>query len=344
VRLTPGTHRARLRDIAYHLPETVVSNEMLAGERPDWDMAAVGDRSGVQQRRIAAPGETALDLAVVACRALVARSDLDLSAVDALLFCTQSPDLVMPANSHLLHAELGLGDEVLAFDYNLACSGYVYGVALVQSLIFSGMASEVLLVTADTYSRFIHPGDRSARVLFGDGAAVTWFSATADPGGVRDVRLSSHGSGQASFHIPAGGQRTPKSAETAVEATDRSGNVRTPEHIHMDGLKVWSFINSVAPKQILGLLADNGLGLDDVDQFVFHQASRLTLDSLVKALGVDPAKVFVNLARVGNTVSASIPIALRDALDQGAARQGDLVLLSGFGVGLSYGTVLLKLN
>jgi 3-oxoacyl-[acyl-carrier-protein] synthase-3 len=327
---------SRIAAIATWLPERVLSNADLERENPDWNMPSVSDKAGVIERHVAAPGETAFDLAKSACGKLAKTRKLD--DVDAIVFCTQSPDYIMPSNAHLLHAHLGLGDAVAAFDINLACSGYVYGLALAHSMIAAGLSRRVLLATADTYSKYIHPKDRSARVLFGDGAAVSLIEASADPAGLSSFELASHGKQYDKFFIPAGGHRIPKSAATAVETTDRTGNVRSPEHIRMDGLGVWSFINSAAPRQIRSHLEKNRLSLDDIDLFVFHQASQMTLDSLIKALGIDRRNVYFKLHDVGNLVSASIPVCLAAALQEGRVQKGQRVLLCGFGVGLSYAT------
>lgn len=332
-----------IRHIAYALPEQIVANDDLARENPTWDMDGVGDRAGVFARHIAAPAETAFDLSKRAADKLVEESGLDLGAIDAIVYCTQSPDYLMPGNAHLLHAHLALSDDVLAFDYNLACSGYIYGLAFTDSFVASGLASEVLLVTADTYSRYIHPRDRSARVLFGDGAAVTHLSADGPGGRIVASELRTHGRDFERFYIPAGGMRIPRTEETSREITDRHGNVRSAENIHMDGMGVWAFINSAVPAHVRGFLDKQRLTLDDIDCFVFHQASKLTLDSVAKALALPSEKVYVNMDNVGNLVSASIPVALRSALDEGRVGSGSRVLLSGFGVGFSYGSVLVEL-
>lgn len=326
---------SKITAIATHLPARVVTNDELAAAHPDWNMASVADRAGVRSRHIAAADETAFDLVKAACDKLPGET---VAGVDAIIFCTQSPDYIMPPNAHLLHGYLKLGDDVAAFDINLACSGYVYGLALAHGMIAGGMARSVLLATGDTYSKYIHPGDRSASVLFGDGAAVSIIAADGGPGGLSSFELSSHGKQYAQFYIPAGGHRQPKSDKTTVETTDRGGNVRTPESIHMEGLGVWSFINSAVPRQINKYLKKAGLSLADIDLFMFHQASQMTLDSLIKALGIERGKVYFKLEDVGNTVSASIPMCIADAMRKGKLRAGQRVLVSGFGVGLSYAT------
>lgn len=332
-----------IRHISFALPSQVLPNDDLAQENPSWDMATVADRAGVSSRHIAAADETAFDLSVQACESLIAESDLELSSIDAIVYCTQSPDYVMPGNAHLLHRHLGLSDRVLAFDYSLACSGYIYGLAFADSFITSGLASEILLVTADTYSKRIHPKDRSARVLFGDGAAASYVSGSGDGPSIVAVELGSHGGDYEKFYVPAGGLRTPSSVETKLETTDRHGNVRTPESIHMDGLGVWAWVNSTVPGHVGAFLARQSLSPADVDLYVFHQASKMTLDSVAKTLELPPEKMYVQMSEVGNLVSSSIPVALRMALDEGRARPGNRVLLCGFGVGFSYGSALVQM-
>lgn len=334
-----------IRAIGCALPEQAVTNADLESENPGWEMATVAQRSGVRARRIAAPHETAFDLSVQACEALVAETGLDLASIDAILFCTQSPDYLMPGNANLLHSHLGLDDRVLAFDFTLACSGYVYGVAIADSIARAGLATEILLVTAETYSKHINPGDRTTRVLFGDGAAVTHLS-TADAGtGGRVVaaELCSHARPLAQgAYIPAGGWRRPRGDETKAETVDANGNVRSAENIHLDGPGVWAFVNSVVPGHLRDFLATNALTPEDIDAYVFHQASQLTLDSLARLVPLPRERVVTNLGEIGNLASASIPVALRHALDNGAVAPGGRVLLSGFGAGLSYGSVLLE--
>jgi 3-oxoacyl-[acyl-carrier-protein] synthase III len=333
----------RIESIAYALPERCLTNSELRAEYPDWDFERLEMRTGVFRRYVAAEGETALDFAVRACERLMAEDRLRPAEIDAVIFCTQSPDYIMPPNSCLLHGKLGMRTDVMAFDTSLACSGYVYGLQLAASLIGSGAAKRVLLATADTYTRYIHPGDRATRCLFGDGGAVSVIGPSAGGRGVRHIRCGTAGRHFGKFMIPAGGMRVQRSAETARATVDRSGNVRTAEHITMDGLGVLSFFNSTVPQSVRCVLAENKLSLDDIDLFIFHQASQVALDSLVTALRIPREKMVYDLAETGNLVSASIPVALRRALDCGRAKPGQLALLCGFGVGLSWGTALVDL-
>ena len=216
-------------------------------------------------------------------------------------------------------------------------------IVLAEALIFSARAKNVILVTADTYSKYINKQDRSIRMLFGDGAAASWIRATENNQGIIDILCGTSGSNSDKFIIPAGGCRLVKSDKTAQPKIDRNGNVRTEESIHMDGMGILSFVNSKVPKQVQNILCRQGLTIEQVDLFIFHQASNMVLDSLQRILKIKSDRLFRNLTYIGNTVSASIPIALKDAFVQGRIKPGDKILLSGFGVGLSWGTALIRM-
>jgi 3-oxoacyl-[acyl-carrier-protein] synthase-3 len=264
------------------------------------------------------------------------------SEIGAILYCTQSPDYIMPPNALLLHRHFDFRQEIPAFDINLACSGYIYALAIAKSMIVSGMAPNVLLVTADTYTKYINPRDRSTRTLFGDGAAVTLVEPCNDDSGILHQSLASDGKYYKKFYIPAGGNRKPKCDSTGFEDFDAVGNVRNEEQIFMDGLGIWNYIRTRIPIHIENLLKESKLEMNQLDQIVFHQASKLTLDSLVKVLKVNPEIVFSNIKDIGNTVSSSIPIAIADARKQNIIKPNSLVLISGFGVGLSYGSMIIR--
>ncbi len=328
-----------IKNIEYYLPNKIVTNFDLNIEFPDWDFDKIEKKTGVHSRHVARIDETAFDMSINACEKLF--ESYDKSRIDAIIYCTQSPDFIMPSNAFLLQRHFDLKEQLLAFDFNHACTGYIYGLMMADSFIKSGIATEVLLVNADTYSKYINPRDRSTRVLFGDAAAVSIISAEKKGKGVIDIEIATYGKGFDKFMIPAGAARIPKSEETALELKDQAGNTRCMNDIKMDGFAVWSFINSRVPDQIKKLLKRNELEFSDIDLIIFHQASQMTLESLIKVLGVSSEKIFININDVGNTVSASIPLAIKDARDNGRLKTGQKVLLSGFGVGLSYGTVLI---
>jgi 3-oxoacyl-[acyl-carrier-protein] synthase-3 len=329
-----------IQSIEYYLPNKILTNDSLKILHPEWDIDKVGEKSGVMQRHIALPDETAFDLACFAVEKLF-QSGIESSIVDGIIFCTQSPDYIMPSNAFLIHKHFKFKSNVWVFDYNLACSGYIYGLSIARGMIESGMANNILLITADTYSKYINEKDRSTVVLFGDGASVSIVGKSKDSKFL-DFSLATAGEEYQSFYIPSGGCRIPKSSSTKEIATDFSGNQRTLENIHMNGFSVWKFISKIVPEQIFEILKRNNLKVEDIDFWGFHQASKLTLDSLAKSLKINENSVFMNLENIGNTVSSSIPILLKDAIDKKKLKRGDLVVLSGFGVGLSWGTTILK--
>ncbi|MBW2975620.1 ketoacyl-ACP synthase III, partial [Candidatus Woesearchaeota archaeon] len=316
------------------------TNEQLDKENPRWYMKHLGSIAGVKERHIAEDDETALDMAYKACKKLLEKNSG--VEIDGIIFCTSSGDYITPPNACILHKMLKLPDEVLAFDFNLACSGYIYGLMLAWALINLGKAKNILLVNSDTHSRYVNRQDRSTRVLFSDGAAVSLVTNSSSEN-IIDIKCCTSGSGYDKFIIPAGGCRMPRSEKTGIPKKDNSGNIRTLEDIHMDGMGILAFVSSKVPPHINKVLKENNMTLDDIDLFIFHQASKVILDSLTKRLSIDPKKVYSNLEKTGNTVSSSIPIALKDALDEKRVSEGDLVLLSGFGAGLSWGSAIIRI-
>jgi 3-oxoacyl-[acyl-carrier-protein] synthase-3 len=343
VQASPSSSRIAINDIAVALPSQVQTNEELFEGVPKNQRILLARHTGIQCRHIATEEQTALDLGEEACRKLFDAHPELAEQIDTLIFCTQSADHIVPPNACILHGRLGLHTSVAAFDLPHACSAYIYAIQLARGLVAAGTATHVLLVTADTYSKFIHPLDRSTRLVFGDGAAATWLG-TADSGrGVLDVLCGTAGEQFDRFLIPAGGCRQLLSDSLRKqEQRDSNGNVRTPANIHMQGHEILSFVSSRIPTHIRELLDRNELGVGAVDWIVFHQASSVVLDTLTKLLAADPGKVVRHLERVGNTVSASIPMALRATLDDGLIRPGQLVLLCGFGAGLSWGSALVR--
>jgi 3-oxoacyl-[acyl-carrier-protein] synthase-3 len=246
---------------------------------------------------------------------------------------------VLPTTACVLQDRLGLPTSCAALDFNQGCSGYIYGLWLANALVASGSARNVLLVTAETYSKLIHPRDRSVRVLFGDGASATFV--TAEPGGARigQSTLGTDGSGYRNLIVPAGAARRPACAATRMETTDENGSVRTDEHLFMDGQELFTFTLKRVPEVVRGTLARAGLDADAVDWYVFHQANAFMNEHLRAKLKIPKAKAPLHLEWYGNTVSSTIPIALHEAA-RGFC-PGQRVMLVGFGVGYSWGAVLL---
>jgi 3-oxoacyl-[acyl-carrier-protein] synthase-3 len=327
--------------ISYYLPEKILSNDELAALYPGWTAEKIFEKTGIRERHISGDNETAGDLGEKAARKLFAEHAVDPSAIDFVLLATQSPDYFLPTTACMLQDRLGIPTTAGALDFNLGCSAYIYGLSLAKGLIASGTAKNVLLITAETYTKHIHPMDKSVRTIFGDGAAATLVSA-AETEGIGRFVLGTDGSGYGKLIVPSGGLRLCPSAETAVEVTDDSGNTRTQDHLFMDGTEIFSFTIVTVPRTVKETLEKNGLALEDVDLFVFHQANQYMLDFLRKKCKIAPEKFYMNFADCGNTVSASIPVALARAVQDGTLKPGMKVMLVGFGVGLSWGATVVK--
>lgn len=334
---------ARITAIAFHLPATTLDNDALARVFTDWTAQKIADKTGIVRRHIAANGETAGDLAFHAATALFETHDIERQMVDFIILCTQAPDYLLPTTACLLQARLALPTSCGALDINLGCSGYVYGLALAKGLIEAGIRKNVLLLTADTYSKLINPRDRSVRTLFGDGASATLVAAADRPPALGPFVLGTDGAGAANLMVPAGGMRMPHSAASAVEKEDAAGNVRSHDQLFMDGAEIMQFTLSSVPRVMRELLDAAGKTLDDIDHVIFHQANQFMLEALRKKIKIPAEKFIVELDTVGNTVSSTIPIAIARARASGRIRSGDTALLLGFGVGYSWAGTLATL-
>lgn len=322
-------------------PDRIVKNSDFEKSHPNWEMDRISSKTGVKSRHFANEDETALDLAVKAGISLLEKHPDLKSKIDGLVFCTQSPDYVMPANSSLLQNLLGLKEELFAFDFNLACSGYTYGLNICYGLLATSVCSNILLVTADTYSKFLHPDSRSAVTLFGDGASVTWLSNEVAGLKFRPASYRTNGSEYDKFIIPGGGCRYPLSRLHEIPEK-REKKFESKTHIQMDGLGVLSYVNSVVTKHVKRDFKSSEFKLEDVDLFIFHQASLVALETLTKRLKLPPNKVLLDIEDKGNTVSTSIPAALCTAIKSERIKHGDLIYLCGFGVGLSTASCFLE--
>lgn len=329
---------AYIKDIAYYLPERVVTNEELVKEFPEWSVDKIADKVGVLERHVAASDETATDMAVKAAEALFAQGTVQRSEVDFVLLCTQSPDYFLPSSACVIQDRLGIPTGCGALDFNLGCSGYEYGLALAKGLIVGGVAKNVLFLTAETYNKYLHPRDKGNRTIFGDGATATVVS-TSGFAEIGQFNLGTDGSGANNLIVKTGASRHPQKCDDL--SFDEGGNPRSSDYLFMDGSEIFMFTLVKVPKMMKAVLAANKLQKEDIDLFVFHQANKYMLEHLRKKLKIDEDKFFVNLEKVGNTVSSTIPIALCDARKQGRLRGN--VLLAGFGVGLSWGATVLRI-
>lgn len=330
--------RSKISAIAVHLPETLLGNEELASLYPDWPADKILAKTGISTRHIAADGETAADLATEAARKLFASGACSPSDIDFVILCTQAPDYVLPTTACVLQHRLGISTSAGALDVNLGCSGFVYGLSLAKGLIETGSAKRVLLLTADTYSKYIHPHDKSVRTLFGDGAAATLISAVAQggSGSLGPFVFGTDGAGAKNLMVEAGGFRHPKSAASGQSYIDESGNTRSKDNLYMNGAEVMAFSLTEVPKAVDALLAKVDKGISEIDFFVLHQANRFMLDALRKKMKIPAEKMPVQVEHCGNTVSSTIPITLAGLIERGEIRTNSQCVLVGFGVGYSW--------
>lgn len=334
---------ARIRRTEYYLPERVLSNDDLALEFPQWNVKKIAASTGIVERRIAAPEECASDLAEQAANKLLSQGEITPGEIDFVLLCTQSPDYFLPSTACLLQDRLGIPKTAGALDFNLGQSGFVYGLGLAKGLVETGQARNLLLLTADTYSKFIHPADKSVRTVFGDGATASWISADGEAGGrVGPFTYGTDGSGANHLLVPAGGLRTPHTEQTAIATADANGNMRSQNNLYMNGVEIFNFTMDVVPDVIEKLLVKAELKLDEIDLFVFHQANAAMLEHLRKTIKIPESKFAVHLRDCGNTVSSTIPIALREMEIGGRLQPGMKVMVVGFGVGLSWAAGLIQ--
>lgn len=338
--------KASITAIEYSLPEALLNNEDLAARFSDWTSEKIADKTGITERHIAGEDECASDLAVQACQKLFDSHACRREDVDFLLFCTQSPDYFLPSTACVVQDRLGLSTTCGALDFNLGCSGFVYGLGLAKGLIETAQAKKVLLVTAETYSKFINENDRSVRTIFGDAAAATLIQAVHIEDKTSDEPIGqfiygTDGRGAKNLIVPVGGmrQRTCSGDEAHI---DGFGNARSSSNLYMNGGEIFSFTLRIVPEAVDRLLQAMRLHLEDIDLIVFHQANRYMLDHLRKKLKIPEEKFVVAMEHVGNTVSSTIPIALSDAAASGRLRDGHSVMIVGFGVGYSWAATVLR--
>lgn len=333
---------ASIAAIEYYLPPKTLTTEELAAEFPEWGVEKIDAKTGIQKRHIAGDGVCSSDLAVAAAEKLFASGACQPADIDFVLLCTQTPDYLLPPSACLVQERLGIPTSAGALDFNLGHSGYVYGLGLAQGLIASGQAANVLLLTAETYSKLIHREDRSVRTVFGDGAAATLLRSVEGGAGIGPFVYGTDGRGAPNLMVPAGGMREPRSAATAIASVDGNGNTRSRENLFMDGAEIFTFTLDAVPKLVAALLAKASVALDAIDLFVFHQANGYILEHLRKKTHIPKEKFIVAMSHCGNTVSSSIPIALKEAQLAGQLRPGQKVMLVGYGVGYSWGATLVR--
>jgi 3-oxoacyl-[acyl-carrier-protein] synthase-3 len=323
--------RSRIKSISYALPSCVLGNEELAQSFPEWPANQIQEKLGISERRIAGVNETSSDLAVAAAEKLFADGDIERSAIDYIIFCTQTPDYILPTSACIIQDRLKIPNAIGALDFNLGCSGYVYGLGIAKGLIETGQARNVLFLTGETYSKLMRADDKSTRTLFGDAGSATVISLVEDASAsIGPFVYGTDGGGCADLIVKCGGSRSP-----GQPLGDGTG-------LCMDGPKIFNFsIREVAPS-LTELLQKAGLRMEEVSLFVFHQANKYMLEFLQRKCCIPAEKFYTHFANTGNTVSNTIPIALYHAIGEKKISKGEPVVLMGFGVGLSWAACIVR--
>jgi 3-oxoacyl-[acyl-carrier-protein] synthase-3 len=318
-----------LTGVGAHVPERVVTNadlETMVETSDEW----IVTRTGIRERRVAAPEEAASDLALPAARAALAQAGVEPEDLDLVIVATATPDMLFPATAALVADTLG-ARKAAAYDLLAGCTGFVYALSQAYGQVATGLSKRALVVGAEVLSRITNWHDRTTCVLFGDGAGAAVVQPVAR-GGIEGFELGADGSGGPDLCVPAGGSRRPITADTLADEA---------QFITMNGAEVYRFATRVMVTSAEELLAACDASVDDVDLYVPHQANKRIVDHAVKNLGFDPEKVVMNIDRYGNTSSASIPLCLAEAQAAGRLREGARVLMSAVGAGLTWGSVYL---
>jgi 3-oxoacyl-[acyl-carrier-protein] synthase III len=312
------------------VPERVVTNDDLA-ELVDTSDEWIRTRTGILERRYASDDEALSDIALPAAKVALERAGVKAADVDLLIVATVTPDMIFPSTAAILADKLGAADAA-AYDLSAGCTGFMYGITQATGMLASGLNRRALVIGADVLSKVMNFADRSTCVLFGDGAGAVVLEPVAEQGFL-GFELGADGAGGVDLNLPAGGSRTPASAQTV------EGGLH---YIHMNGRRVFKFATRVLVSSAESLLEKTGVAIEDVDVYVPHQANVRIIDHAVAKLGIPEDRVVVNVDRYGNTSSASIPLALAEAVADGRVQKGSMVLMTGMGAGLTWGSALMR--
>ncbi|MEJ5994840.1 ketoacyl-ACP synthase III [Pedobacter sp. Du54] len=335
---------AYINYISYYLPSQTLSNADIGREHPEWTIEKIASKTGIHNRHLSATDEFASDMAIKAAEMLFTENAINRSEIDYLILCTQSPDYFLPTTACIVQDRLGLPNSTGAIDVNQGCSGFIYSLGLAKGLIASGQSKKVLVITADTYTKYIHPKDKSNKTLFGDGGAAVLVTNEAIGLGakVNDFVYGTDGAGYESLIVKNGGVRNKLTKD--VDIYDGEDFVRNDNHLFMDGRAVFQFTNTVVPKLIHAILDKQGLSIEEISKFVFHQANKFMLEKIRAKLAIPEEKFIFNSAEVGNTVSSTLPISLKKLIENKDISNGEVIVLAGFGVGLSYGATIINIE
>jgi 3-oxoacyl-[acyl-carrier-protein] synthase-3 len=326
---------------SYCVPDRKLTHAELCQRFGDAAMTRVLETTGIRERRLVPENICASDLAFRAAEELLRKTGIPREGIDLILFASQTPDYLLPATACILQERLKLGMHVAAFDINLACSQYVYAHSVAAAMIGSGMAKRALVLTGDTVSRTLNPLDRAVVPLFGDAGTASLLEDVGSKAGYLGFDFGTDGSGANSLIWPASGLREPHSPKTAVEHTDKGGNVRRKDDMYMDGAMIMVFTLKRVGESVNRLLAKLKLTKDDIDLFVFHQASNVIFDSIISKLHLPSEKVPRTFPDYGNSGGSSVGVTLGECVMRGQLKPGMRVLLSAFGAGLSWCSAVL---
>ncbi len=324
-----------IRNIEFYLPENTLTTKSLSIIFPMWRCEAIESKTGIGNRHIASENECASDLAVNAALRLFSSGACLPSDIDFILLCTQSPDFILPTTACLVQHRLHIPKTAGALDLGLGCSGFVYGLGLAEGLITSGQARSILLITSDTYSKYLHRADKSTRALFGDGAAATWIVAQdRSDSALGPFIYGTDGGGAMNLIVPDSGTRRGLLVPQHIPTT--------PGCLYMDGNAIFQFAIQTVPDLVGSLLKRAQMTIEEIDLFVFHQANAFILEELRLQLKIPKDKMQISLLDCANTVSSTIPIALKYAGLEGKLSNGCLIMVVGFGVGYSWAATLIR--
>ena len=333
--------KAHIKGISYYLPHEVVTNEDLVKIFPEWSVEKVASKVGVNKRHIADKNETAGDLAEKAALKLFQEYNVSPTDIDFLMLCTQSSDYLLPSTACILQNKLGIPTSSGAFDYNLGCSGCIYGLALAKGLIMSGAAKNILLLTAETYNKYLHPSDKSNKSIFGDGAAACLIS-TDGFAEIGEFVFGTDGNGAENLIVRTGAARSRE--RTGFYETDDEGHTKYDDYLYMNGGAIFNFTLETVPTLTNEVLSKNNLTKEEINYYIFHQANKFMLNTIRKVCVIPKEKFYINLEETGNTVSSTVLIGLKDCINKGLIKPKQNIMITGFGVGLSWGGTILYFN
>lgn len=329
--------KAYIQAISYYLPETLLTNADLSKEFSEWTEEKIENKLGIKIRHIAAENETAADMGIQAATKLFEEYKIDKESIDYLIFCTQSPDYVLPTTACVIQDTLGLSVNIGALDINLGCSGFILSLSVAKGLILGGIAKRVLVLTSETYTKYMHPKDKGNKTIFGDGAAATLIGLE----GVAEIGnfcFGTDGKGSENLIVKTGGARHRNALNDLI--FDDFGNPHSSDHIYMNGTEILNYTLDRIPNLVYDVLKNNNLLMENIDLHVYHQANKYIANLQRRKLKIPLEKYYCCFENVGNTVSSTIPIALKEAMLDGSIQKGYKVMSVAQGLGYSWGGVV----